>query len=145
MTTFLLVSYIGSRRKRAPWWSESDWASTQAINNGALKDYHVAKVAADEALIAATREKGNGFRGICLRPGTLTDGGSEVGKVSLGKIKPSGKVSRVDVANVILELLESKFRGGWLDLLEGEDDIKEAVKNCAEQSIDCAEGEDFEG
>lgn len=139
VAAFLLISYIGSRRAKAPWWSEADWTSTQSTNTGALKDYHVAKLAADECLAAVSRA---GFRGICLRPGPLADDNPGGGKVSLGKIEASGKVDRLDVAKVAVELLESRYRGGWLDLLQGEEEIGEAVRRCVEGGIDCRDGED---
>lgn len=144
MTTFLLVSYIGSRRGRAPWWSNSDWTYTQGVNEGALKNYHSAKLAADEALTAAAKKRGNGFRGIVLRPGTLTDEPAS-GKVNLGKTKARGSVAREDVARVADGLLERARGGAWLDLLEGEEDLGDAVKRVIEEGVDCVEGEDVEG
>lgn len=141
MNTFLLISYIGSRRGRAPWWTESDWASTRSINEGALKDYHIAKLAADECLTAAARKRGSGFRAIVLRPGTLTDEKKE-GKVVLGKTKAGGRVARRDVARVAVDLLENATTGAWLDLLQGDEEVGDAVKRVVKEGVDCIEGED---
>ncbi|MCJ1266024.1 hypothetical protein MMC22_005906 [Lobaria immixta] len=143
VNTFLLISYIGSRRRRAPWWTESDWAGARSANEGPLKDYHAAKLAADECLTAVARKRGSGFRGIVLRPGTLTD--EEEGKVALGKTKASGGVARRDVARVAVDLLENAETGAWLDLLQGdEQEVGEAVKRVVKESVDCIEGEDVE-
>ncbi|KAF1817173.1 NAD dependent epimerase/dehydratase [Eremomyces bilateralis CBS 781.70] len=137
---FLNISYIGSRRNRAPWWSDSEWAAAQAVNEGALKAYHIAKLAADEALIAARKTRGADFAGIGLRPGALTDGDATNG-VSLGKIKARGGVSRQKVAEVVAEVLDSEYPGGWLDLLAGEDSVGDAVARCVREKVDCYEGE----
>ncbi|MCJ1471174.1 hypothetical protein MMC07_009822 [Pseudocyphellaria aurata] len=143
VNTFLLISYIGSRRGRAPWWTDSDWASARATNEGALKDYHAAKLAADECLTAAARKRGSGFRGIVLRPGTLTDDEKE-GKVVLGKTGASGGVARRDVARVTVDLLENAKTGAWLDLLQGDEEVGDAVTRVVKEGVDCIEGEDVE-
>ncbi|KAL8812403.1 MAG: hypothetical protein Q9200_001053 [Gallowayella weberi] len=141
ITKFLLISYIGSRRAKAPWWTEDDWRSTQEVNNGALKDYHPAKLASDECLTAiASRRKD--LQAIVLRPGVLTDDDG-TGKVSMGKTKARGSISRADVAGVAAELLDSEARG-WVDLLEGDESIKDAVGRVIRDKVDCVEGEDVD-
>lgn len=141
VSKFVLVSYIGSRAARAPWWSDADWQYSQSVNNGALKHYYPAKLAADQALTIAGRERGNDFAAICLRPGSLTDDAGE-GSVSLGKTPAQGMVGRGDVANVILELLVQESRSCWLDLLDGKEKVKDAVERCLRDNIDSAEGEE---
>lgn len=110
-----------------------------------LKNYHAAKLAADECLTAAARKRAStGFRGIVLRPGTLTDEEKE-GKVALGKTKAIGRVGRRDVARVTVELLENAKTGAWLDLLQGdEEEVEDAVKRVVKEGVDCIEGEDVE-
>lgn len=100
-------------------------------------------MAADECLTAAGRKQGAGFRAICLRPGTLTDGEGE-GKVALGKTSARGEVNRKDVARVIVALLEGGYAGGWLDLLNGEEAVSDAVERCEKEAVNCVEGEDTE-
>ena len=142
VSKFLLVSYIGSRRSRAPWWSDEDWAATQDVNNGALKDYHIAKLAADEALVEAVKRKSSGgqdFTGWCLRPGNLTD--DNEGGVALGKTKARGKVGRGKVAEVAVELLAEKGRGGWVDCLDGDEGVEEGVRSIVRDEVDCYDGE----
>ncbi|KAL9043879.1 MAG: hypothetical protein Q9214_002948 [Letrouitia sp. 1 TL-2023] len=139
---FLLVSYLGSRRAKAPWWSEEEWRATQQINSGVLKNYYPAKLAADECLTAVARTREDEFKAIILRPGSLTDE-EGAGRVSLGKIKARGSISRGDVAAVAARLLESEA-SGWLDLLEGEEDIGEAVDRVIRDGVDCTEGEDVD-
>ena len=43
-----------------------------------------------------------------------------------------------------MEVLEKVEKSCWLDLLQGEDDVAEAVKKCVSEEVDCAEGEDME-
>ncbi|KAG9378221.1 NAD dependent epimerase/dehydratase [Pyrenophora tritici-repentis] len=81
---FLTVSYLSSRRGRAPWWTDDDWAVAQKVNNEILPDYFKAKVAADEVLTILAKERvekeekesvevKDRFCGVSLRPGTLTE------------------------------------------------------------------------
>ena len=58
VTKFLVVSYIGSRKSKAPWWSEGEWKACQEVNNGVLKNYYPAKLAADECLTALSAKRG---------------------------------------------------------------------------------------
>ncbi len=141
ITKFLLISYPGSRRTKAPWWTEEEWSRTQEVNNGVLKPYYPAKLAADECLtaIASRRED---LHAIVLRPSRLTDE-EAIGRISLGKTKASGKITRGDVAATAAELLNSEARG-WLDLLEGDEAIADAVKRVIKDKVDCVEGEDVE-
>jgi hypothetical protein len=154
---FLTVSYLNSRRNRAPWWdNDDDWAAAKNVNENVLPHYAKAKLAADECLTALAqqlkeKEPQRGFRGIVLRPGTLTDKMRE-GKVSLGKTRAKGVVSRADVADVAVKLLEQeeglleKGRASegswWVDLLSGEEETGEAVERIQRENVDCVEGED---
>ena len=140
VTKFLLVSYPGSRRSKAPWWSDADWAATKEVNAGVLKNYYAAKLVADEYLVAAAKERGEGFQAICLRPGSLTDEPGKA-KVSLGKTGARGQVRRGVVAEVLMRCLESEVVRGWVDMLEGEEEIGEAVERVERGGLDCVEGE----
>ncbi|KAM7207942.1 hypothetical protein V8F20_001736 [Naviculisporaceae sp. PSN 640] len=142
---FLLISYLGSRKTKPAWWSEESWEEMKKVNEGVLKNYYEAKVAADEVLYEVGRKRGNGFVGIDLRPGTLVD--EKAGKVELGKTKKSGgNVSRESVAKVADQLLASSEIGNvWLDLLDGEEDIDSAVGKVVRDKVDCAEGEQVYG
>ncbi|KAI4176584.1 MAG: hypothetical protein LQ343_000875 [Gyalolechia ehrenbergii] len=141
ITKFLQVSYLGSRRNKAPWWTDQEWAESQEVNNGVLKQYYPAKLAADESLAAAVSWSKGTLRGIVLRPGRLTDDEGK-GKVSLGKTEARGSISRNDVAAVAAQLLDSDY-SGWIDLLEGDEPIADAVKRVCEDKVDCVAGEDF--
>ncbi|EOD44921.1 putative nad dependent epimerase dehydratase family protein [Neofusicoccum parvum UCRNP2] len=88
VTAFLMVSYLASRRSKPAWWSDAEWATATKLNTEVLPDYAKAKIAADEYLAAQSRRRGGAFRGICLRPGTLTDG--TAGGVELGRTGGSG-------------------------------------------------------
>ena len=143
VSKFLLVSYLGSRVKKASWWSEDEWRATQDVNNGPLKNYYPAKLAADAYLTAVGRRRGIDFAAICLRPGSLSDDDGQ-GLVSLGKTKARGKVTRADVAATAASLLDKQQASCWLDLLEGEEPINVAVDNCIRDKVDCIEGEDID-
>lgn len=147
VTKFLMVSYIGSRRTRAPWWSDQDWEKSQHVNNTVLPHYFKAKVDADEYLTALTKQRHDQgdrkFQSIILRPGTLTDA-PPTGTIHLGKTKSSGSVSRADVAAVAAALLERDDTQGWLDLLAGELSVASAIDSVVNSRIDCIEGEDLD-
>jgi hypothetical protein len=137
---FLMVSYIGSRRQRPSWWSAEQW-EVSLDSRGALGQYYEAKAAADEALVQAARGRKD-WVALCLRPGSLTEDAAS-GKVELGRTRTSsGKVSRENVARVADELLAQEgAKSTWLDLLDGKEDIGEAVARVVGQGVDASEGE----
>lgn len=146
VTKFLLVSYLASRRNRAPWWDDEDWASAQKVNNEILPTYYKAKVEADEYLTALAHKRNTEdpkFQSICLRPGTLSDG-QPTGKIHLGKTRSRGKIDRADVAATAVSVLARDDTRGWMDQLAGEDDIDQAVSEFAQSGLDCVEGEDLD-
>lgn len=140
----MLISYNGSRRAAAPWWPDAaEWETYNTkVNYGVLATYFQAKIAADEALYAATKKTpGATLTGICLRPGTLSD--DAAGKVVLGKIPHvKGNVPRESVAQVADALLAAEgVKSGWLDLLEGDESVDAAVNKAVKEGVDTAEGE----
>lgn len=146
ITKFLIVSYIASRRNRAPWWTDEDWQSAQHVNNEILPDYYKAKVEADEYLTALAKkrnEKDPQFQAINLRPGSLSDD-PETGKVLMGKTPSRGKVCRGDVAAAAAALLKKNDATRWVDLIEGKTDINTAVEDLIKNQVDCIEGEDLD-
>ena len=110
------------------------------MNNGSESTYYQAKITADEFLhnIALNSES---MTGISLRPGVLTEaaaGGVELGKTS----GVQGTASRKTVAQVISALLAAPdVQSGWIDLLDGNEDIDRAVQKVVEDRVDTAEGE----
>lgn len=139
-----MVSYNSSRKNKPSWWSEKDWEGAQEVNNGALKNYFTAKVEADEYLQAWAKkrqQKDSSFQAIDLRPGLLTDDAG-TGKVLMGKIPPQGKVSRADVADVAVRLLERNDTNGYFDLLGGDEPAANAIDRVVSEGIDAFEGED---
>jgi len=139
-----MVSYLASRRSKPAWWSDAAWSSAVHTNEEVLPHYYRAKLAADLVLAAAAKARGAGFAAINLRPGTLADKPSS-GKVELGKTKGSeGNVSRESVALVADSLLASEgVRTAWLDLLDGEEEIKTAVERVVRDGVDAMEGEEI--
>ncbi|KAH8780478.1 hypothetical protein BGZ57DRAFT_309870 [Hyaloscypha finlandica] len=141
ITKFLIVSALSSRRDRAAWWDDESWAMARKINEE-MPTYYKAKLAADETLTALGEQK-KGFGYIVLRPGGLTDD-KEVGKISFGKTKARGMVTRGDVAEVAVKLLEKESVRGWFDLLGGEEETDAAVERVLREGINSMEGEDLE-
>lgn len=151
---FLTVSYLSSRRNRPSWWTDTDWASAQKVNNEVLPTYYEAKVAADEVLTVLAKERYDDeakkgvadkdrFHGISLRPGTLTD--ENAGGVLMGKITCQGKVSRATVAEAVVAVLDTDGARGWIDFLDGSEDVSSAVQRIAKEGIDSVDEEDFQG
>jgi nucleoside-diphosphate-sugar epimerase len=141
ITRFLLVSHIGSRRESAPWWQTGEWDKyVTAVNNGVLKNYYKAKIAADEELYKVSRASST-LVGIDLRPPTLTD--EPAGGVKLGKTPTvNGKVSRETVAKVADAYLAAEgVKNSWVDFYDGDEDIDEAVQRFVSGGGDTAEGE----
>jgi NAD(P)H-binding len=146
VSKFLMVSFIASRKNRAPWWTDEDWKAAQHVDNEVLPDYYKAKVEADEYLAALAKqrhEEDPQFQAITLRPGTLSDEPA-TGKVLMGKTSSRGKVSREDVAAAAAALLKRNDCSRWVDLLEGDTNIDTAVDNIIENRVDCIEGEDLD-
>ncbi len=143
---FLIVSYLASRRNYPPWWTDEDKKSADDLNKS-LADYYKAKLAADEHLEALTYKRVSGgdtaFQGINLRPGILDDNPPR-GKVQIGKTPARGSVSRADVAAVADALLARDDTRGWFDLLQGDDDIDQAIDKVVKSGHNGLEGEDIE-
>jgi hypothetical protein len=150
---FLTVSYNSSRRKQPSWWNDEQWASAQKVNTEVLPTYFQAKVVADEVLTVFAKEryeeeakKGvpetERFAGISLRPGTLSD--EKAGGIKIGKIESKGQISRATVAEAIASVLETDGARGWIDMLDGDKDVKEEVKRIVSEGFDSVEGEDLE-
>lgn len=149
---FLTVSYLASRRSRPSWWSDKDWESAQKINNDILPTYYKAKLAADEVLTVLAKERyddevnksvpvNERFSGISLRPGTLTD--EKAGGVSIGKIGVGGKTSRATTAEAIVAALETDGAKGWIDVVDGDDDVSSAIQNVTKEGVDAVDEEDL--
>ncbi|EJT68272.1 NAD dependent epimerase/dehydratase [Gaeumannomyces tritici R3-111a-1] len=143
---FVMVSHLGSRRRKPAWWSDADWDACRHLAEAVLPRYYQAKLAADEVLHREGRTGRPDFVAVCLRPGTLTDG--PAGPVDLGRTAAgTGKVSRASVAEVAAALLEldderaAGVRNSWLDLLDGGEDVQGAVARVARERVDAAPGE----
>ncbi|KAL6709996.1 hypothetical protein ACN47E_009787 [Coniothyrium glycines] len=150
---FLTVSYLSSRRGRPSWWTDKDWETAQKVNNEVLPTYYKAKLAADEVLTVLAKERydeeaKNGipaterFAGISLRPGALTD--EKAGGVKVGKIGAGGKTSRATVAEAIVATLETPGAKGWIDVIDGEEDVHEAIRDLTRKGIDSVDEEDWD-
>lgn len=132
VSKFLTISASIARREPAPYWDEGDVAT---FNGGwkAISVYCEAKLQADEFLYDESRRlersggKKVGWEDINLRPGMLSDGVA-TGKVDLGRARARGDVTRNDVADVAVRLLQTGGAGGlWIDLVNGEEPVQEAV------------------
>ncbi|OOQ85375.1 NAD dependent epimerase/dehydratase family protein [Penicillium brasilianum] len=151
VSKFLMVSYLGSRKNKPHWMPDDQWAGIVRTNTEVLPTYAKAKREADEYMtaLAYMRKKDPAatrpFQAINLRPGFLTDEPA-TRKVELG-VTPKGKgnVTREDVAIVADLLLARADTEGWIDLVNGEEKVEEAVERVAKEKIDAVEGEDVEG
>jgi len=130
--TFLMVSASGSRRTPASWW---DKYGVETYQRGweVIGAYFEAKTVADEHLYEVGRKWG--IRDICLRPGGLSDDPG-TGLVSLGRCKNTGGVTREDVADVAVRLLESDVVGGlWIDMIGGDKKVEEEVARVVRDKV----------
>lgn len=129
---------------------DDQWAGIVRTNTEILPTYAKAKQEADEYMTAlAARRKqdqdSRPFQAINLRPGILTDQPA-TRKVELGiTAQGRGSVTREDVAIVADLLLARADTEGWIDLVNGDIKVVEAVERVARERIDAVEGEDVEG
>jgi nucleoside-diphosphate-sugar epimerase len=142
VTKFLLVSAMLSRVNRAPWWDDESWETVHKTNTEKMPDYHKAKVASDKALVKLGGER-KGWGWISLRPAALSNG-EETGKVTMGKTQYTGDVTRADVADVAVRLLEKEGISGWFDLIGGGEDTAKEVERVVSEGVDTREGEDLD-
>ena len=79
--------------------------------------------------------------GINLRPGTLSDENS--GGVELGRTpNVNGNIGREKVARVADALLAAEgVKNSWIDLVEGSEDIQQAVQRVVRDGVNAIEGE----
>ena len=115
------------------------------VNTEVMPAYYKAKLAADETLTVLGEERiarDKGFQYLILRPGALTDD-QETGRVSLGRTKARGSVTRGDVAGVAASLLEVDGVSGWFDLLNGDEDVQAAVNRVVKEGVNSMDGEDI--
>ena len=143
---FLMVSYIASRQSRAPWWTDEDWEAAQKVNNETLPKYAQAKIDADEHLLACWKKRVDSgdleFQCLNLRPGTLKDDPAR--GVQIGKTSARGPISREAVAQIAAALLSRNDTQGWIDALDGDDDVEQAVDKLVKEGHDGTEGEDLD-
>ncbi|KAI0410041.1 NAD dependent epimerase/dehydratase [Xylaria palmicola] len=143
VTRFVMISFITSRREKAPWWTEEMWREEKEVRLRQLARYYEAKVAADQVLYEESRKRPRDFAAVCLRPGLLTM--EPAGGVALGRTPVSnGTSSRASVARLIALLLDNPdVKSCWLDMLDGDEDPETAVKRCVDEGVDCIEGEPY--
>jgi len=146
ITKFLFISFPASRRKKAPWWSESDYHSW-LNEKSCYPDIWKAKVESDEYLVAIANARvsrgGPPLQAISLRPTWLTDA-KGTGWVQLGRAGSHGQVTREDVARVAVCLLSRDDTAGWFDLFQGDVEIEDAVEAAVKEKVNCIEGEDIQ-
>jgi len=120
-----------------PWYSEQDKQGSERLWK-VLEPYMEAKLKADRELVGGNEKRG--LRWTIVRPGRLVDdpttGKCEAGRVHFGKA-----ISREDIARVMLACIEEEETSGLaFDVVGGEVDVREAVKDVAEKREDCFEG-----
>ncbi|KAK5092383.1 hypothetical protein LTR70_003930 [Exophiala xenobiotica] len=120
-----------------PWYSEQDKQGSERLWK-VLEPYMEAKLKADRELASGNRKRGLSWT--IVRPGRLVDdagsGRCEAGRVHFGK-----PISREDVARVVLACIEKEGTAELaFDVVGGDIDVNEAVRNVAEKKEDCFEG-----
>ncbi|RAK79865.1 NAD(P)-binding protein [Aspergillus fijiensis CBS 313.89] len=142
---FLVISFPASRRKRAPWWNDKEWADHRKEK----RMFPVAakmKVQTDEYLLSvanAKQAKGQHFQGISLRP-TWFVSRPPTGKITLGHTTALGQIAPGDVALTAISLLSRNDTNGWFDINKGSKDIEEAVEEAVCKSLDASQGEELD-
>ncbi|KAI1179077.1 NAD dependent epimerase/dehydratase [Nemania sp. FL0916] len=144
ITKFVMISFITSRLSKPSWWTPAQWQAEQDGTLTKLARYYAAKVAADQALYEASKQRED-FAGICLRPSALTNEPLGTSGVQLGRTdRASGTSSRASVALLTALLLENEsVKTCWLDMLDGDEDPEKAVDRCVRDGVDCIEGEPY--
>lgn len=132
----IIVSTIDARNreKAVPsWYGEGDRKGSEGLW-GMLPVYMKAKYEADKELV-----EGNGTRGLeytIVRPTWYGDG-ERTGKVRAGLTGFEPKISREDVANVLVACVENPATVGCVfGVSGGEVPIQDAVKKVAEEKVD---------
>lgn len=140
VSKFLTVSASIARHNPAPYWNEDDIATFKG-GWKAIPTYCEAKLKADEFLYDESRKLENnggkkvGWEDIHLRPGMLSDKPA-TGKVDLGRARARGEVTRNDVADVAVRLLQKGgAKGLWIDLVNGEELAQEAVDRVVRDKV----------
>jgi hypothetical protein len=82
------------------------------------------------------------FCGISLRPGTLTD--EKAGGIKVGKMGVGGKTGRATTAEAIVAALETEGAKGWIDVVDGDDDVSAAIQKLTKEGVDAVDEEDLE-
>ncbi|KEQ93893.1 hypothetical protein AUEXF2481DRAFT_41618 [Aureobasidium subglaciale EXF-2481] len=138
---FIIVSAIDIRdRENKPtpeWYNDDDLAVSNKMWN-AIGVYCEAKLAADRDLVSKNHLRQLDYT--ILRPGSLnTEKGS--GKVAAGKVHLGQSISREDVAELIVRVMETPSTIGLaFDVVGGETSIPTAVKQVSDEKIDTFEG-----
>lgn len=93
------------------------------MKDSPMHHYLVAKQKADKHLVKS------GLNFSIVRPGGLTDDAG-TGKIEAAKsLGKRGKISREDVANTLVTVLESDHApDAYFEIIEGEDEIKDAIE-----------------
>jgi len=120
-----------------PWYNEQDKQGSERLWK-VLEPYMEAKLKADRELVSGNERRGLSWT--IVRPGRLVDDpGSErceAGRVHFGKA-----ISREDVARVVVACIRDEGTAGLaFDVVGGDTEVSEAVRNVASKREDCFEG-----
>jgi len=138
---YIIVSAIDVRdkeKKPVPDWYNEEDRKRSDRGWGAIGSYMKAKLAADTDLRTGNDKRK--LRYTIVRPGSLTEEPG-TGKVSAGKVHLGSPISREDVAQVVVECLQTDGTIGLaFDFVGGDTLIHEAVTKIAEEKEDTFEG-----
>jgi nucleoside-diphosphate-sugar epimerase len=137
---FVIVSALDVRDRGLPapsWYGPGDVAASERMW-GAIGAYMAAKFDADRELCAGNEKRRLEYT--IVRPGWLTLEPA-AGTVAAGRVALGRGISREDVAAVLVECLANPGTVGLaFDVVGGETPVKDAVREIAEQKIDCFKG-----
>ena len=138
---FVMVSAVDVRdregRPEPEWYDDGDRERSEGMWKG-IGAYMEAKLAADKALVEDNEKRG--LEWTIVRPGRLLEE-EGTGRVEAGKVHLARGIPREDVARVVVEVLGQRETIGLaFDVVGGEKEVGEAVREVAEGRVDTFEG-----
>lgn len=134
---FIMVSAVDVRDRSAPepeWYDDADRERSKGMW-GAIGPYMAAKLEADRELVQRS-----GLEWTIVRPGGLSEEPGQ-GRVEAGKVHIGRRISREDVAGVVVECLRERGTVGLaFDVVGGDTGVGEAVGRVVEGRVDTFEG-----
>jgi nucleoside-diphosphate-sugar epimerase len=138
---YIIVSALDVRNREGravpEWYDENDKQRSDRVW-GAIGVYMKAKLDADTELVTGNEKRK--LKYTIVRPGQLTEEPG-VGTVNAGKVHLGSPISRVDVAQTIIEVIKNEGTIGMaFDIVGGDVPIKNAVEEVVAKKQDTFQG-----